>query len=123
MRNPVIKKKKSYKWKKWLPIVLMLLMVLPSFIYFTGVDEKISVDIEMRARGYLIDEERISVPQNTSLINAMSKYNPQIYGGRIYCVGNLCIDEGNWSFYANGQEIDPFEYFLKDQDNILMVFE
>ncbi len=122
MRKSVIKKKKNDSWKKWTPLILVLLMIAPAFIFFGTVETKASVTLQFQM-GNLLPEETISVNENASLISIINPYSPVIYDNKIYCLRNLCLDQGNWTFYANGNEISPFSYYLKDNDRILVVFE
>ena len=122
MRKSIIKKKKNTKWMKWAPLVLVLLMIGPVFIFFGTTETKSSVTLQFQI-GELLPVETISVNENESLMSIINPYSPVIYDNKIYCLRNLCLDQGNWTFYSNGEEISPFSYYLKDKDRILVVFE
>jgi hypothetical protein len=122
MRKPIIKKKKEGKWKKWLPLVLVLLMVVPSFIYFGAISKKTNVKVQFYTGSYS-PVESLSVDENTTLMQIMTNYNTVIHDDMVYCMKGLCIDEGNWSFYVNGLPVNPFNYTLKDGDSILFEFK
>ena len=122
MRKSIIKKEKSDKWKKWMPLILVLLMIIPSFIYFGTITKKATVNVRFFIGG-MSPVETITIDENITLIQIVTRYNPVIDGETIYCMRNLCIDEGNWTFYVNDQMVNPFEHTLKDGDNIVFEFK
>ena len=120
--KPIKKRKKSEKLKKWFPIFLVLLMVVPSFIYFGTSEKKAKITLQFYIKGYS-QKETLYLKENTSIVQVLSKYNPIIDNEKIYCLRNLCIDEGNWTIYVNGKIINPFEYNIKNGDEILISFQ
>ena len=113
------KRRKKQEWiKKWVPMILLLVMIFPSFMSFTYRQRTAEVTLKFRYYGQ-VREERIQTQENSTLVEVLSRYPLSFENDTVYCIGALC---GEWKFYVDGGEVDPFTYRVKNKDVILLDF-
>lgn len=113
------KRRKKQEWvKKWAPMILLLVMIFPSFMSFTYRQRIAEVTLRFRYYGQ-VGEERVQTQENATLVEILSRYPLSFENDTIYCIGALC---GEWKFYANDREVNPFTYRVKNKDVILLDF-
>ena len=118
------KGKNSNIWKKWFPIFIFIIMISPSLFYSVLNKNTKQISITMRFEIYgEKSQENLTVNENTTLISLLYKYPIDIENNTIYCIGQLCEDEGDWVFLSGSQHINPLEYVLKDKDIIILIYE
>ena len=110
--------------KKWLPIFIFIIMVSPSLFYFVldkGPKQiKVVLNFKIDNQDYY---DEIETQENATLISILQKYPLYIDNNTIFCLGQLCEDEGNWTFLINNKKINPFEYKVKENDVIVLRYD
>jgi hypothetical protein len=131
--KPLKLKKKKRQWKKFLPIILVVLMfgsTLIAFRYSAGTSNKMRLRVlvfNVINQNYeTLYSRDIDFTDSTTALQLlyMSNLNIEYANGTIECISSFCNLDQQWEFYVNEQWVlqGPEDYVVKVNDDVLFVY-
>jgi predicted phosphoadenosine phosphosulfate sulfurtransferase len=131
--KPLRLKKKKRQWKKFLPLLLVVLMfssVLIVFNYSAGSAQKMKIRVlvfNVISQNYeTVYSRNLDFIEGTTALQLlyMTNLNIDYSNSTIECISSFCNLDQQWEFYVNDQWVlqAPENYVVKVNDDVLFVY-